>query len=98
MLMAALALSICLRVSSTPMNSLLLLGGRVIDPANRFDALADLLVVDGKIAALGPAAVRQAPAETETLQAKGWTVSVSAGACLTAWGPRAAILPSTTSK
>ena len=35
------------------MNSMLLTGGRVIDPANRFDAVADVLVVQGKIAALG---------------------------------------------
>src|SRR5439155_13676369 len=30
-------------------NSLLLTGGRVIDPANRFDAVADVLIRDGKI-------------------------------------------------
>ena len=36
------------------MNSLLLTGGRVIDPANRFDALADVLIQDGKISAVGP--------------------------------------------
>ena len=36
------------------MNSLLLTGGRVIDPANHFDAVADLLISDGKIAAVGP--------------------------------------------
>ena len=35
------------------MNSLLLTGGRVIDPANRFDAIADVLIRDGKIAAVG---------------------------------------------
>ncbi|HUA68764.1 MAG TPA: dihydroorotase [Candidatus Saccharimonadales bacterium] len=35
------------------MNSLLLTGGRVIDPANKFDASADLLIVDGKISAVG---------------------------------------------
>jgi len=28
----------------------------VIDPANGTDAVADLLILDGKIAALGPAA------------------------------------------
>jgi dihydroorotase len=35
------------------MNSLLLTGGRVIDPANQLDASADVLVVDGKISAVG---------------------------------------------
>jgi dihydroorotase len=34
-------------------NSLLLTGGRVIDPANNFDALADVLILNGKIAAIG---------------------------------------------
>ncbi|OQC24054.1 MAG: dihydroorotase [Verrucomicrobia bacterium ADurb.Bin063] len=37
------------------MNSLLLTGGRVIDPANDFDARAEVLICDGKIAAVGPA-------------------------------------------
>src|ERR1044071_3729743 len=35
------------------MNSLLIKGGRVLDPANRFDAVADLFLLDGKVAALG---------------------------------------------
>jgi dihydroorotase len=35
------------------MSSLLLSGGRVIDPANKLDALADVLILDGKIAAVG---------------------------------------------
>ena len=30
------------------MNSLLLTGGRVIDPANRFDAVADVLICAGE--------------------------------------------------
>jgi dihydroorotase len=34
-------------------NSLLLTGGRVIDPANNFDAIADVLVLNGKISAVG---------------------------------------------
>jgi len=34
-------------------NSLLLTGGRVIDPANNFDALADVLILNGKISAVG---------------------------------------------
>jgi dihydroorotase len=36
-----------------PMNSLLLTGGRVVDPANHFDSPADVLVIDGKISAVG---------------------------------------------
>ncbi|HEY5232704.1 MAG TPA: dihydroorotase [Verrucomicrobiae bacterium] len=35
------------------MNSLLLTGGRVIDPTNKFDSSADVLIVDGKISAVG---------------------------------------------
>src|SRR2546421_12459402 len=56
------------------MNSLLLTGGRVIDPANRFDAFADLLIEEGKIAALGSDAKKQAPAESEKLDTKGLVV------------------------
>jgi dihydroorotase len=47
--------------------TLLLTGGRIIDPANRFDALADLLIVNGKIAAIGPDAAAQAPPTVERL-------------------------------
>jgi len=36
-----------------PMNSLLLTGGRVIDPANHFDSPADVLIIDDKISAVG---------------------------------------------
>ena len=36
------------------MSSLLLTGGHVIDPANRLDAPADVLIRDGKISAVGP--------------------------------------------
>ena len=50
------------------MNSLLLTGGRVIDPANHLDAVADLLVINGKIAAVGADAAKQAPREIETLR------------------------------
>ena len=35
------------------MSDLILTNGRVIDPANDFDAVADLLIRDGKIAAIG---------------------------------------------
>jgi len=49
------------------MNALLLVGGRVIDPANQLDAVADVLVVDGKIAAVGPEAAARTPANAERL-------------------------------
>src|SRR5277367_2542261 len=35
------------------MNSLLLTGGVVVDPANHFDSPADVLIIDGKISAVG---------------------------------------------
>ena len=56
------------------MNSLLLTGGRVIDPANRFDAVADLLILNGKIAAIGAAASKQAPRDIEKFDAIGLVV------------------------
>jgi dihydroorotase len=56
------------------MNALLLTGGRVIDPANRLDTSADLLIVDGKIAAIGKDASAQAPGNAERLDAKGMIV------------------------
>jgi dihydroorotase len=55
------------------MNSLLLTGGRVVDPANQLDAVADVLIQDGKIAALGPKLT--APAGVKTLDAKGKVVA-----------------------
>jgi dihydroorotase len=57
------------------MSSLLLTGGRVIDPANGLDAIADVLILDGKIAAVGPAAAEQAPAEIERMAVSGLVVS-----------------------
>jgi dihydroorotase len=55
------------------MNSLLLTGGRVIDPASRFDAIADVLIQDGKISAVGPRLT--APQGTEIFDATGKIVS-----------------------
>ena len=55
------------------MNSLLLTGGRVIDPASHFDALADVLIQDGKISAIGQKLA--APAGTEIFNAAGKIVS-----------------------
>ncbi len=51
------------------MNSLLLTGGRVIDPANKFDSSADILIVDGKISAIGKKI--SAPKGVEIFDARG---------------------------
>src|SRR6185503_10008280 len=56
------------------MNSLLLHGGRVIDPASRIDAVADLLILDGKIAALGADAEKGAPVNIERMNVEGLVV------------------------
>ena len=56
------------------MNSLLLSGGRVIDPANGFDQIADLLIVDGSVAGLGPHGVQSAPEGTPRWDAAGAVV------------------------
>ena len=55
------------------MNSLLLTGGRVVDPANKFDAIADVLILNGKISAIGKKV--SAPAGVETFDATGKIVS-----------------------
>ena len=55
------------------MNSLLLTGGRVVDPASHFDAIADVLILDGKISAVGKDL--SAPVGVETFDAKGKIVS-----------------------
>jgi dihydroorotase len=57
------------------MNSLLLTGGRVIDPVNRLDATADVLIINGKIAAVGPDAAAQAPSDITKFDATGLVVS-----------------------
>jgi dihydroorotase len=56
------------------MNALLLTGGRVIDPANHFDGIADVLLARGKVAAVGPDAAQQAPADTERMAVDGKVV------------------------
>jgi dihydroorotase len=43
---------------STPANALYFCGGRVIDPASGLDAVADVVVLDGKIATVGANASR----------------------------------------
>jgi dihydroorotase len=56
------------------MKSLLLTGGRVIDPANSHDAVADVLVVDGKITAVGPQLAGKAPPDAEVMDVSGKVV------------------------
>src|SRR6187397_944706 len=51
------------------MNSLLVTGGRVLDPANRRDEVADLLILDGKIAAIGNGATAKENIATGTVAA-----------------------------
>ena len=53
---------------------MLLTGGRVVDPANCFDAVADVLVVQGKIAGLGPDLSPGAAAGVKRFDAKGLVV------------------------
>lgn len=56
------------------MNSLLLTGGRVIDPARKYDQTADLLILDGKVAGIGPASALAVPPETPVFNATGKVV------------------------
>jgi len=56
-----------------PMNSLLLTGGRVVDPASHFDSIADVLLLDGKVSAVGKNLA--APAGVETFDARGKVVA-----------------------
>jgi dihydroorotase len=72
-LLTVLALSIRL-VILRAMNSLLLTGGRIIDPASKFDSTADLLVINGKISAIGTEAKAKAPRDCERTDAKNLIV------------------------
>jgi dihydroorotase len=56
------------------MNSLLLTNGRLVDPANQIDARSDVLIRDGKIAAIGAQAARQAGPDTQRLDVRGSVV------------------------
>ncbi|KKL09021.1 hypothetical protein LCGC14_2570020, partial [marine sediment metagenome] len=51
--------------------SLAIRGGRVIDPASGLDAVADVLIADGRVAAVGPGAGKDAP---QTIDASGLVV------------------------
>jgi len=56
------------------MKALLLTGGRVLDPATNFDATADVLVSEGKIAAIGTQAAAKAPPDAERVPVEGHIV------------------------
>jgi dihydroorotase len=56
------------------MNSLLLAGGRVVDPANHRDEVADILILDGKIAAISPEAGKRAPIDCKRMNVSGHVV------------------------
>lgn len=56
------------------MSSLLLTGGRVIDPAQALDTVADVLADQGVITAIGPEAARMATPETTRQDVSGLVV------------------------
>jgi len=56
------------------MKSLLLANGRVIDPANGLDRIADVLIVDGRVRAIGEDAGGQAAADSERWDVSGLVV------------------------
>ena len=56
------------------MSALLLLNGRLIDPANGVDAPQDLLLLGGKVAAVGNSARDAAPEGVESIDLKGLVV------------------------
>jgi dihydroorotase len=62
-----LALSNPQRIVCSRMDALLLKNGRVIDPANKFDSVADLLIVSGKISAIGKDTGAKGPADVEQI-------------------------------
>lgn len=56
------------------MTSLLLAGGRVIDPSSQLDQVTDVLVADGRITAVGADASRQAPSGHQRIDVSGRVV------------------------
>jgi len=56
------------------MSSLLLTGGRIIDPANAIDLTGDLLLREGRIAAVGADAAKQAAPDTQRVDVSGKVV------------------------
>ena len=55
---------------------MLIRGGRVIDPASGFDAISDVLLAEGRVAAIGQG-VRQMAIRFSTLPAHLWCRSWS---------------------
>ncbi len=56
------------------MSALLLTGGRIVDPANRLDQIADLLLQDGKVVGIGPAVAQSAPPDAVRVDVRGRVV------------------------
>ncbi|MGO9603101.1 MAG: dihydroorotase [Candidatus Binataceae bacterium] len=56
------------------MKSILLRGGRVIDPANRVDGIFDLLAIDGRIDSIAPPGKLVAPEHTPVVEVSGFWV------------------------
>jgi dihydroorotase len=56
------------------MNSLLLQGGRVISPGDHLDKIADVLIMDGKISAIGTEATSRALSGTQRMDVSGLIV------------------------
>ena len=56
------------------MSSMLLKGGRLIDPANGRDETADVLLVDGRVKAIGSDVQDQAPKEVSAIDVGGKVV------------------------
>lgn len=57
------------------MNSLLLTNGRLVDPAQKVDQTADLLMLEGRVAAWGPPGTVTAPAGTPRVDVQGLVLS-----------------------
>jgi dihydroorotase len=57
------------------MGALLLTGGRVIDPSQQWDRVADVLIENGRIAALGPDASLKASSHAEHIDVSGLIVT-----------------------
>lgn len=53
------------------MSAIALIGGRVIDPANKFDGIADVLISDGKIKAIGKDVLKNSHGDFEKIDVSG---------------------------
>jgi dihydroorotase len=62
-------------VTQSPQEVSAIRNGRVIDPASGFDGIADVLIGDGRIAAIGPQAAASLDAAAETIDASGYLVT-----------------------